>query len=178
MKGAGKDSTALFNKFHAWVNIDGLLTKCLLGNLVDDDPSTTTITEEEDEEEEEKEEVKDDVDEKVEKVGCGVSTVTVTVDDKEQGKEDSSGRGTDTKSGNDRDRLLMPPPPLLSSSSVRGAIRINPGLQNVAAGGTVHNVRDTDTADTTTTSSSSPLSTPTTTTTTPSTTTNITTEKI
>jgi cytochrome b involved in lipid metabolism len=36
MKGAGKDCTALFNKYHAWVNIDGLLTKCLVGVLADD----------------------------------------------------------------------------------------------------------------------------------------------
>ncbi len=33
MKGAGMDSTALFNKYHAWVNSDMLLEKCLIGQL-------------------------------------------------------------------------------------------------------------------------------------------------
>ncbi|KAM0875417.1 hypothetical protein ACQ4PT_036807 [Festuca glaucescens] len=36
MKGAGKDCTALFNKYHAWVNAEFLLEKCLVGFL---DPS-------------------------------------------------------------------------------------------------------------------------------------------
>ena len=31
MMGAGRDATALFNKYHAWVNIDFLLAKCLVG---------------------------------------------------------------------------------------------------------------------------------------------------
>lgn len=33
MKVAGKDGTALFNKYHAWVNLDGMLSKCLIGHL-------------------------------------------------------------------------------------------------------------------------------------------------
>ncbi|KQJ83301.1 cytochrome b5 domain-containing protein RLF [Brachypodium distachyon] len=36
MKAAGKDCTALFNKYHAWVNAEFLLEKCLVGFL---DPS-------------------------------------------------------------------------------------------------------------------------------------------
>lgn len=30
----GKDCTKLFNKYHAWVNIEMLLEKCKVGNLV------------------------------------------------------------------------------------------------------------------------------------------------
>ena len=48
MLGAGKDCTALFNKYHAWINIDNMLAKCLVGNFVGDVPSIT----EEDEHEE------------------------------------------------------------------------------------------------------------------------------
>ncbi|KAH7570637.1 hypothetical protein ACOSP7_018947 [Xanthoceras sorbifolium] len=33
MKGVGKDCTALFNKYHAWVNAEFLLEKCLVGTL-------------------------------------------------------------------------------------------------------------------------------------------------
>ncbi|BDA44056.1 Cytochrome b5 reductase 4 [Coccomyxa sp. Obi] len=33
MKGAGRDSSSLFNKYHAWVNADMLLEKCLIGLL-------------------------------------------------------------------------------------------------------------------------------------------------
>lgn len=33
MKGAGRDATLLFNKYHAWVNADMLLENCLLGYL-------------------------------------------------------------------------------------------------------------------------------------------------
>lgn len=35
MKASGKDCTALFNKYHAWVNADFLLEKCLVGVLDD-----------------------------------------------------------------------------------------------------------------------------------------------
>ena len=31
MMGAGRDATSLFNKYHAWVNIDFLMSKCLVG---------------------------------------------------------------------------------------------------------------------------------------------------
>lgn len=34
MKGAGRDSSSLFNKYHPWVNVDFLLEKCFLGILV------------------------------------------------------------------------------------------------------------------------------------------------
>lgn len=33
MKAAGKDGTALFSKYHPWVNADALLEKCLVGLL-------------------------------------------------------------------------------------------------------------------------------------------------
>ena len=33
MKGAGRDCTALFTKYHAWVNSDMLLQSCLIGML-------------------------------------------------------------------------------------------------------------------------------------------------
>jgi cytochrome b involved in lipid metabolism len=33
MKAAGKDGTALFNKFHAWVNAEFMLERCLVGRL-------------------------------------------------------------------------------------------------------------------------------------------------
>ena len=33
MMGAGRDATALFNKFHAWVNIDFMMSKCMVGLL-------------------------------------------------------------------------------------------------------------------------------------------------
>ncbi|XP_071720904.1 cytochrome b5 domain-containing protein RLF-like [Rutidosis leptorrhynchoides] len=35
MKGVGKDCTALFNKYHAWVNAEFMLEKCLVGILED-----------------------------------------------------------------------------------------------------------------------------------------------
>ncbi|KAJ4711595.1 Cytochrome b5 reductase 4 [Melia azedarach] len=35
MKAVGKDCTALFNKYHAWVNAEFLLEKCLVGTLDD-----------------------------------------------------------------------------------------------------------------------------------------------
>ena len=31
MIGAGRDATSLFNKYHAWVNIDFLMSQCLVG---------------------------------------------------------------------------------------------------------------------------------------------------
>ncbi len=33
MKGAGRDCTELFQKYHAWVNADMLLKECLIGML-------------------------------------------------------------------------------------------------------------------------------------------------
>ncbi|XP_024357984.1 cytochrome b5 domain-containing protein RLF [Physcomitrium patens] len=39
MKGAGRDCTALFNKYHVWVNAEFLMEKCLVGIL--DVPQTS-----------------------------------------------------------------------------------------------------------------------------------------
>ena len=33
MKGAGLDATTLFNKYHAWVNAEFMLEKCVVGHL-------------------------------------------------------------------------------------------------------------------------------------------------
>ena len=55
MRGAGRDCTAMYNKFHAWVNFDNLMGKSLVGKLIVD---TSTINE--DEEEEEDDEGSDD----------------------------------------------------------------------------------------------------------------------
>ena len=38
MKGAGFDATPLFNKYHAWVNAEFMLEKCLVGYLVAEPP--------------------------------------------------------------------------------------------------------------------------------------------
>ena len=37
MRGAGKDCTALFNKYHRWVNIESMLSKCVIGKLINDE---------------------------------------------------------------------------------------------------------------------------------------------
>jgi cytochrome b involved in lipid metabolism len=37
MSGAGRDASALFNKYHAWVNPTFMLEKCCLGYLEDFD---------------------------------------------------------------------------------------------------------------------------------------------
>ena len=36
VKGAGKDATSLFNKYHQWVNYESMLSACLVGKLVND----------------------------------------------------------------------------------------------------------------------------------------------
>jgi cytochrome-b5 reductase len=36
MKGAGKDATRIINKEHAWVNVHAMLSKCLIGGIVDE----------------------------------------------------------------------------------------------------------------------------------------------
>ena len=51
MSGAGKDCTAQFNKFHAWVNGESMLSKCLIGVLMNEE---LPITQEESEEKEDK----------------------------------------------------------------------------------------------------------------------------
>ncbi len=45
MKGAGVDSTELFQKFHPWVNLDSMLAKFIVGTLVSDPPTTSSISE-------------------------------------------------------------------------------------------------------------------------------------
>ena len=40
IQGAGKDSTDLFDKYHKWVNIASILTKCDVGILMSDEPIT------------------------------------------------------------------------------------------------------------------------------------------
>ena len=37
MKGAGLDATSLFNKYHAWVNAEFMLDKCVVGYLAAND---------------------------------------------------------------------------------------------------------------------------------------------
>ena len=49
MAGAGKDSTKLFDRYHAWVNMDNLMSKCMIGILMSDEAAI----EEGDEDEEE-----------------------------------------------------------------------------------------------------------------------------
>ena len=51
MKGAGKDSTALFNKFHAYVEYDLLLSKCAIGVLVEGGEEALVEGDEDEEEE-------------------------------------------------------------------------------------------------------------------------------
>lgn len=51
MSGAGKDCTVQFNKFHAWVNADSMLSKCLLGVLMTEEDTIVEEEEEEDEDE-------------------------------------------------------------------------------------------------------------------------------
>ncbi len=41
MLGAGRDCTAAFNKYHAWVNADFLIEKCLIGILEARTPATS-----------------------------------------------------------------------------------------------------------------------------------------
>lgn len=59
MQGAGKDSTALFNKYHPWVNCQSMLAKCLIGVLSADE-ATIEEGDEKEEEEVKKTESKDD----------------------------------------------------------------------------------------------------------------------
>ena len=49
LKGAGRDSTALFSKFHPWVNVHYMLANCLVGVL--DNGTPLPLREEEEEEE-------------------------------------------------------------------------------------------------------------------------------
>lgn len=44
MLGAGKDATALFNKYHWWVNIDMMMNSCLVGLLAPRRPAAEQAT--------------------------------------------------------------------------------------------------------------------------------------
>lgn len=48
MEGAGKDCTKAFNKYHAWVNIESMLSKCLVGILMADEEGIVEEDEHED----------------------------------------------------------------------------------------------------------------------------------
>jgi cytochrome b involved in lipid metabolism len=48
MMGAGRDCTALFNKYHAWVNIGAMVGKCCVGTVGEEEE---TLEEEEEEDE-------------------------------------------------------------------------------------------------------------------------------
>mmetsp|Transcript_14865 Transcript_14865/g.22357 ORF Transcript_14865/g.22357 Transcript_14865/m.22357 type:complete len:168 (+) Transcript_14865:63-566(+) len=52
MLGAGKDCTAMFNKFHAWVNGESMLAKCQVGVLSESNDAIKEEDEEDDDEEE------------------------------------------------------------------------------------------------------------------------------
>lgn len=41
LQGAGRDSTALFLKYHPWVNMHFMLAKCMVGRLEDGQPGAT-----------------------------------------------------------------------------------------------------------------------------------------
>ena len=69
MKGAGKDSTKLFNRYHAWVNLESMLGKCLMGVLAADEHGIAEGSEEEAEGEEEREKEKEETKEKETKEG-------------------------------------------------------------------------------------------------------------
>lgn len=50
MSGAGMDCTAQFNKFHAWVNAESMLSKCLIGVLMSEEVSIPEAENEADQE--------------------------------------------------------------------------------------------------------------------------------
>ena len=116
MKGGGKDCTSLFNKYHSWVNIDGLLSKCLIGILVDNDKNIS-ITEDEEQEEQNQQDVNVDVEKDV--------------------KEEVTQEDVLQQLNNDDDEVTSD-----CHFSFSSKIRINPGLQNLAQGGTLHNVNE------------------------------------
>jgi cytochrome b involved in lipid metabolism len=49
LQGAGQDSTALFRKYHPWVNAHFMLAKCLVGTLADGEPGAREQTTDKDE---------------------------------------------------------------------------------------------------------------------------------
>ena len=48
MLGAGRDCTALFQKYHAWVNVGAMIGKCCVGIVADTDSALLEEDEEED----------------------------------------------------------------------------------------------------------------------------------
>merc|ERR1711871_627461 len=46
MLGAGKDCTDMFNRYHSWVNCDQILSKCLVGYLIEEEQTTEEAEEE------------------------------------------------------------------------------------------------------------------------------------
>eukprot|EP00596_Hydrurales_sp_CCMP1899_P005958 CAMPEP_0119043308 /NCGR_PEP_ID=MMETSP1177-20130426/20660_1 /TAXON_ID=2985 /ORGANISM="Ochromonas sp, Strain CCMP1899" /LENGTH=213 /DNA_ID=CAMNT_0007011149 /DNA_START=136 /DNA_END=777 /DNA_ORIENTATION=- len=52
MVGAGKDCTVQFNKFHAWVNMDSMMSKCLIGVLLSEEETIKEEVEDEEEKDE------------------------------------------------------------------------------------------------------------------------------
>jgi cytochrome b involved in lipid metabolism len=57
VKSAGRDGTALFNKYHPWVNAHALLEKCLLGMLQQQAPPQQQQQQEQQQQRQEQQEV-------------------------------------------------------------------------------------------------------------------------
>jgi cytochrome-b5 reductase len=95
MKGAGQDCTTLFNKYHRWVNLEAMLSKCLVGTIVLDSPKINEEDEDETVDEilddSKKSEVKDEVplEEKVAKM------LNCTTEDDIEDTEDNEARVKD-----------------------------------------------------------------------------------
>ncbi|KAH0610315.1 uncharacterized protein H6S33_011842 [Morchella sextelata] len=47
LRGAGKDSTKLFNATHPWVNVEGMLAECLIGIFVSEEEAAAGLDEDE-----------------------------------------------------------------------------------------------------------------------------------
>jgi len=114
LKGAGKDCTAMFNKFHAWVNMENIMGKCLLGFLMAEEDTIEEGDEEKDDDEEKEEEKGSERKEKEEKVeakkereGMGDESLRGEAEGKEyrtrekEGKDEGEGKGGDEAEGND-----------------------------------------------------------------------------
>jgi len=42
IRGSGKDGTKLFNATHPWVNVDGMLSECLVGIMVSEEEAAAS----------------------------------------------------------------------------------------------------------------------------------------
>lgn len=49
LRGAGKDSTKLFNATHPWVNVEGMLAECLIGIFVSEEEAVAVAVNDESE---------------------------------------------------------------------------------------------------------------------------------